>query len=433
LILEVLEFFFLFLTAIMISYLFRHYIFTISVLRSLKKSHFERQTSLYQPTVSILIPASNEEKVIGRLLQRITNFTYPKEKLQVIVIDDASNDRTGEIVDDYKQKYPFVDVVHRSADVGRKGKASAMNHGFKSVKNDIVLCFDADYYPQNDIVEKLIQVFDDPKVGAVQGRVVVLNEPQNFVTRIVALERTGGYRVDQEARNMLDLITQFGGTVGGFRRSVLLDLGGWDEFVLAEDTDLTFRVYLAGYKIRYCVNAECYEEAVDNWKSYWHQRYRWAKGHMQCFFKHSVSVMKSKKLSAKEKLDGLMLLGVYFMPILVLLSIFVGVPLIFQDLLIVEVSWIAIPISLYCFVGNFAPFFEVGAGLYLDGRTRTQWLIPLLLFTFLFNIPICVKAFFSVIYSRFLRKNRHVWVKTTHSGSGNCYIGSPSLTSVDKK
>ena len=130
-ILEVLEFFFLFLTAIMISYLFRHYIFTISVLRSLKKSHFERQTSLYQPTVSILIPASNEEKVIGRLLQRITNFTYPKEKLQVIVIDDASNDRTGEIVDDYKQKYPFVDVVHRSADVGRKGKASAMNHGFK--------------------------------------------------------------------------------------------------------------------------------------------------------------------------------------------------------------------------------------------------------------------------------------------------------------
>ena len=88
-ILEVLEFFFLFLTAIMISYLFRHYIFTISVLRSLKKSHFERQTSLYQPTVSILIPASNEEKVIGRLLQRITNFTYPKEKLQVIVIKAA--------------------------------------------------------------------------------------------------------------------------------------------------------------------------------------------------------------------------------------------------------------------------------------------------------------------------------------------------------
>lgn len=212
-ILEVLEFFFLVLTAVMIAYLFRHYIFTISVLRALKKSHIERQASSFLPNVSILIPASNEEKVIGRLLQRITNFTYPKEKLQVIVIDDASNDQTGEIADDYKNMYPFVEVVHRSANVGRKGKASAMNHGFKSVKNDIVLCFDADYYPQNDIVEKLIQVFDDPKVGAVQGRVVVLNEPQNLITRIVALERTGGYRVDQEARNMLDLITQFGGTL----------------------------------------------------------------------------------------------------------------------------------------------------------------------------------------------------------------------------
>jgi len=217
LILEVLEFFFLILTAVMIAYLFRHYIFTISVLRSLKKSHFKRQVSSFQPTVSILIPASNEEKVIGRLLKRITNFTYPKEKLQVIVIDDASNDRTGEIADDFKNKYPFVEVVHRSVNVGRKGKASAMNHGFESVKNDVVLCFDADYYPQNDIVENLIQVFDDPKVGAVQGRVVVLNEPQNLVTRIVALERTGGYRVDQEARSMLNLITQFGGTYPKWR------------------------------------------------------------------------------------------------------------------------------------------------------------------------------------------------------------------------
>ena len=216
-ILEVLEFFFFFLIAVMIAYLFRHFIFTIFVLRCLNRSHFERHSSLYQPTVSIFIPASNEEKVIGRLLKRITDFTYPKEKLQVIVIDDASNDRTGDIADEYKNRYFFIEVVHRSTSVGRKGKASAMNCGFKLAKGDIVLCFDADYYPQKDIVDKLIQAFDDPKVGAVQGRVVVLNEPQNFVTRIVALERTGGYRIDQEARNMLDLITQFGGTYPKWR------------------------------------------------------------------------------------------------------------------------------------------------------------------------------------------------------------------------
>ena len=424
-IIEALEILFLFLTAIMMAYLVRHYVFTLTVLRSANKKKPPSPADLtFEPTVSILVPAFNEEKVIGRLLSRIANFTYPKEKLQVIVINDASSDQTGKIIDEYKNTYPFIDVLHRDRSNGRRGKALAMNHGFSKCTGEIVLCFDADYYPQKDIVERLVKEFVDPKVGAVQGRVVVLNEPQNIVTRLVALERIGGYRVDQEARDILGLIAQFGGTVGGFRSGVLKSLHGWDASVLAEDTDLTFRVYLAGYKIRYCVDAECYEEAADNWKSYWRQRYRWAKGHMQCFFKHSWSVLKSKNLNAKEKIDGLMLLSVYFMPILALLSLLVGLPLIFLGSPLVGALWFSVPISLYSFVGNFAPFFEVGVGLYLDGRTRTQWLIPLLIFTFFFNIPLCLKAFFDVLGSKILGKDKNVWVKTAHSGNGNCYIES---------
>ncbi|MEM1566383.1 MAG: glycosyltransferase family 2 protein [Candidatus Bathyarchaeia archaeon] len=105
-------------------------------------------------------------------------------------------------------------MVHRCEHEGGRGKASALNVGLKHATGEIILCFDADYYPQRDIVEKLVKAFEDPNVGAVQGRVVVLNEPQNIVTRIVSLERIGGYRVDQEARDKLGLITQFGGTVG---------------------------------------------------------------------------------------------------------------------------------------------------------------------------------------------------------------------------
>ena len=420
--LEFLEFCFFVLAAIMVAFLIRHYVFTLFVLRASHNSPVIQSSLGYEPTVTILIPAFNEEKVIGRLLDRIAHFTYPQKKLQVIVVDDASTDQTGKIAETFKDRFSSIDVIHRNSSVGRRGKSSAMNQGFQLAMGEIILCFDADYYPQRDIVEKLVLAFVDPTVGAVQGRVVVLNEPQNLVTRLVAMERVGGYRVDQEARDKLGLITQFGGTVGGFRSYILRDLGGWDESVLAEDTDLTFRIYLAGYKVRYCVDAECYEEAVDNWASYWRQRYRWAKGHMQCFFKHSLGVLKSKKLSFRAKLDGTMLLSVYFMPILVLLSVIVGFPLIFQDLLVVEIGWLMIPISLYCFVGNFAPFFEVGAGLYLDERTRTQWLIPLLLFTFLLNIPICLKAFFSVVFSKISGRNRNIWVKTNHSGNGNCYL-----------
>jgi cellulose synthase/poly-beta-1,6-N-acetylglucosamine synthase-like glycosyltransferase len=422
-IIEILELFFLFLTAVMIAYLVRHYIFTITVLRSAHKKIPSAPTNFaFEPTVSVLIPAFNEEKVIGRLLSRIANFTYPKDKLQVIVIDDASNDQTGKIADDYKKAYPFMDVLHRDGSNGRKGKASAMNHGFSMCTGEIVLCFDADYYPQKDIIETLVKEFVDPKVGAVQGRVVVLNEPQNKITRLITLERIGGYRVDQEARDNLGLIVQFGGTVGGFRSSVIENLCGWDDSVLAEDTDLTFRVYLEGYKVRYCIEAECYEEAVDNWKAYWRQRYRWAKGHMQCFFKHSLSVLMSKNLNAKEKIDGLMLLSVYFMPILAMLSLFIGLPLIFLGSPIADILWLSVPISLYSFVGNFAPFFEVGVGVYLDRRTRAQWLIPLLIFTFFVNVPLCFKAFLDVVSSKVLKKNKNVWVKTTHTGNGNLYI-----------
>jgi cellulose synthase/poly-beta-1,6-N-acetylglucosamine synthase-like glycosyltransferase len=186
---------------------------------------------------------------------------------------------------------------------------------------------------------------------------------------------------------------------------------------------LTFRVYLAGYKIRYVVDAECYEEAVDNWKAYRQQRYRWARGHMQCCFKHSFKVLKNKKLKVKEKVDGLLLLNVYFMPLVVLLSFIIGIPLIFfESSTFVGALWFSVPFSFYSFIGNFAPFFEVGIGAYLDGRTRTQWLIPLLIFTFFYNIPICAKAFLDLLVSKIKRKDRSIWVKTSHLGNGNCYI-----------
>ena len=421
---ELLEVFFVFLTFFMVVYLVRHYIFTLTILKHANKrgkAHNINGLS-YQPRVSILIPARNEEHVIGRLLQRITELTYPKNKMQVIVINDASTDKTGEIAERYKREHDYIQVIHRKTSEGGRGKSSALNTGLQNAKGEIVLCFDADYYPQRNIVERLAAEFADPEVGAVQGRVIVLNEPQNLVTRLVALERIGGYCVDQHAREILGLITQFGGTVGGFRRSLLESLGGWDETILAEDTDLTFRVYLAGYKVRYVNDAECYEEAVESWGEYWRQRYRWAKGHMQCAFKHSLKVATSKRLEFKKKIDGLLLLNVYFMPIFVVLSWVMGAVLSFSKPQWFNLFWASIPISLYSFVGNFAPFFEVGIGTYLDGRTRAQWLIPLLIFPFLYNIPICMKALTDLLTSKILGKNDNHWEKTNHSGNGNSYI-----------
>jgi cellulose synthase/poly-beta-1,6-N-acetylglucosamine synthase-like glycosyltransferase len=345
-------------------------------------------------------------------------LTYPKDKLEIIVIDDGSNDQTGKIADEFSKVYDSIKIIHRDPKHGGRGKSEALNEGLKHASGEIVLCFDADYYPQLDIVEKLVAYFIDPEVGAVQGRVTVGNESVSLVSRLVAIERIGGYRVDQLARDNLRLISQYGGTVGGFRRSLLLALGGWDTDVLAEDTDLTFRVVLAGYKVRYVNEAECYEEAVENWRAYWRQRSRWAMGHMQCFFKHLPSVVKSKQLCFREKLDGLLLLSVYFIPILAVISWILGA-LIFLYAPLPWLDWAGnvLPIFAYSSVGNFALFFELGVGIYLDGRSRLSWLLPVLLFSFVVNVAICCSALSSLCFSKVAKKAKHhIWVKTTHNG-----------------
>lgn len=211
--------------------------------------------------------------------------------------------------------------------------------------------------------------------------------------------------------------------MGGFRKELICALGGWDQAILAEDTDLTFRCYLAGYKVRYVNEAESYEEAVEDWHSYWLQRSRWAKGHMQCAFKHLLRFVKSDNLSFGEKLDGLLLLNVYFLPIIVLLAWILGVALYLTDPSLWSLSlWALVPLSLYSAVGNFAPFFEIGIGAYLDHRTRIYWLIPLLFVTFFVNIVICTKVFFELCTSKMSGKRQFEWKKTTHNGYGNHYI-----------
>jgi len=396
-----------FLVSVMLVYLVRHYTFSLAALYYNRgQPHYTRHSISYRPTVSILIPARNEEAVIGRLLHRTSRLTYPKDKLQIIVIDDASTDQTGKIVDEFSKMYDFIKVVHRSHENGGKGKCDALNEGLKQASGEIVLCFDADYFPQLDIVEKLVAFFIDPEVGAVQGRVTVLNEPASLVSRLVALERIGGYRVDQLARDDLRLVPQYGGTVGGFRRSLLISLGGWDPTVLAEDTDLTFRVVLAGYRVRYVNEAECYEEAVEGWRAYWRQRSRWAKGHMQCFLKHVWPLLKSRNLRLREKIDGFLLLSVYFVPILVGLSWILGASIFF----LAPIGWFdwfwgMLPVFAYSSVGNFALFFELGVGIYLDSRVRLGWLMPLLLLSFVVNVFVCAWALLNLSLSKIMKND----------------------------
>jgi len=229
------------------------------------------------------------------------------------------------------------------------------------------------------------------------------------------LERIGGYQVDQRARDKLILIPQYGGTVGGFRREVLWRIGGWDSNMLAEDTDLTIRCILGGYQVRYVGDAECYEEAVTTWGAYWNQRYRWAKGHMQCAFRHLGKVLKSMHLSVFEKIELILLLSVYFLPILVMLGWAVGLGAYLTGASVTVPSYLLIlSVFTYSAMGNFAPFFEVGTAVYLDNRRRILWMLPVLIVAFLIMAPCCTKALVDLILTR---NEEHRWNHTPHFGN----------------
>jgi hypothetical protein len=144
---------------------------------------------------------------------------------------------------------------------------------------------------------------------------------------------------------------------------------------------------------------------------------------MQVCLKHSLNVVRSGRLNWKEKLDGLLILYIYFMPVLTLCALFLGAALIlYQPSPLVFSLWFFVPVSLYSAVGNFAPFFEVGVGVYLDGRRRLQWLVPLLIFLYLYNVAICTKAFLDLCTSGIRRNGQVNWEKTRHFGDGNRYI-----------
>ncbi len=413
-------------SAMILVYMIRHLVFTFTVLKrsnARKGDNFDLTVQGYEPFVTYLIPAHNEARVIQPLLEKMERMFYPRNKLQVIVIDDASWDNTGEIVREFSMNCKYIELLKRDRKTGGRGKAAALNDALKYAKGEIIMILDADYLPPEDLTIKLVKYFVDPKVGAVQGRPVVRNEKETFITRLVALERIGGFRVDQQARDFLGLMPQFGGTVAGFRKKIIEEIGGFDPSMLTEDTDLTFEVYLQGSKIRYAGEAECYEEAVKDLRSYWRQRHRWAKGHMQVCFKHVLPVLKSRLLTFREKIDGLLLLHIYFLPVVTFFAALLGTALILLGTSpIFNSLWFFVAISFYSFAGNFAPFYEVGIGAYLDGRTRIQWLSPLLVLTFFLSMMFCTLAFLEILLAKMRRRNDFVWDKTDHFGMKKSFV-----------
>jgi cellulose synthase/poly-beta-1,6-N-acetylglucosamine synthase-like glycosyltransferase len=391
-------------------YAVRHYWFTLNRLFGRQRHPYLDIDTAVWPEVTVLIPAHNEEAVIAGLLDALLVVDYPRAHLRIMPIDDRSTDRTGAIVDDYARRYPGqITPVHRRD--GMAGKAAALKEATALVQTGIVLVFDADYVPGKGLIKQLVAPFFDPEVGAMMGRVVPRNVGRNLLTRLLDLERSGGYQVDQQARMNMHLIPQYGGTVGGVRLSALKAVGGWDDSALAEDTEITYRLLLGGWKTVYQNRSECYEEVPENWDARLHQVLRWARGHNQTAGRYCLSLLRSRRVSRFEKIDGLLLLGVYVMSPVLLLGWILAISLFYLGEQMMHGAIAVLAITSYGALGNFAAFFEIGSAARLDRRRQAVTLLPMNLWNFLVGLLVISRASLGQLFFR-SNPDRLEWHKT---------------------
>jgi len=239
------------------------------------------------PTVTVLIPAHNEESVI---VQTVTSVLASDLKdLRIIVVNDGSADRTGELLDENFSRQPRVRIIHQV----NRGKAAALNLAMSLADTDIVVTIDADTEIEPDAVSKLVRHFSDPKVGAVAGNVKVGNRSR-WLTRWQALEYITSQNMEKRAFDLLNCITVVPGALGAWRKKAIEAAGGITADTVAEDADLTIAIRRLGWRISYDEEAIAWTEAPETAGQLIRQRFRWTFGTLQSFWKHGDTLLRPK-------------------------------------------------------------------------------------------------------------------------------------------
>ncbi|HWG21139.1 MAG TPA: cellulose synthase family protein [Terracidiphilus sp.] len=256
------------------------------------------------PCVTVQLPIFNEQFVIDRLLEAVCAMEYPPEKLEIQVLDD-STDETQEVAAGIVGRYaalghPIV-YIHRT---NRHGfKAGALDAGLKVAKGQLVAIFDADFVPPPDWLMKVIHHFAEPEIGMVQTRWAHLNRDYSMLTQIEAILLDGHFVLEHGARARSDEFFNFNGTAGMWRIQAIADGGGWQHDTLTEDTDLSYRSQMAGWKFKYLPEIECPAELPIEMTAFKTQQARWAKGLIQTSIKVLPMVFRSN-ISRRNKIES---------------------------------------------------------------------------------------------------------------------------------
>jgi cellulose synthase/poly-beta-1,6-N-acetylglucosamine synthase-like glycosyltransferase len=356
------------------------------------------------PTVSIVLPVKNEESVIGTLLDTISNLNYPANKIETIVIEDGSTDKTLEICLDYARHNSNVRVLHKHSS---RGKPSALNFGISQAHGEIVAIFDADSVPDPDALRAASEYFEDPKVAAVQGKTLSLNPKKNMLTQFISYEEAVWCEVFLRGKDLLNLFVHLKGNCQFIRRDVLHKVKGFDEAVLSEDMEISAKLLDNGYKIRYGSNVVAWQENPSDLKTLFNQRTRWFRGTMEVALRYGRLMAKLNRLNfdAETTLFAPFLLVASLLPYLATVgAIFGVVP--FNMLWILAMPLATLTTALSLLVCGFAL-------VYVTKPRKAQSLLwlPFIYFYWSFQSLIALYALLLIVFRRPRR-----WLKTDKKG-----------------
>lgn len=248
------------------------------------------------PTVTVQLPIYNERYVVRRLIDHVCRLDYPSGRMEIQVLDDSDDDTSSLIqtaVAEWQRR--GIDIVHIQRDQRKGFKAGALDYGMKLARGDFIAIFDADFIPETTFLKRIMGHFDATEVGMVQARWEHINRAQSLLTRAQAILLDGHFQIEHFARNRSGLFFNFNGTAGIWRKTCILDAGGWQYDTITEDLDLSYRAQINGWKFIYLRDLSVPAELPGEMNAFKTQQHRWAKGSIQVARKQLKAVIKSEQ------------------------------------------------------------------------------------------------------------------------------------------
>ena len=268
---------------------------------------FDLSKSEEVPFVTIQLPVFNEMYVMERLLENIVKLKYPKEKLEIQVLDDSTDESVETTALQIKKlQEQGIDIQHICRTNRQGFKAGALKEGLKTTKGEIIAIFDADFLPEEDWLLKTVPYFKDEKIGVVQTRWGHINRNYSTLTKIQAFALDAHFTLEQVGRNSKGQFINFNGTAGLWRKECIYDAGNWEGDTLTEDLDLSYRAQLKKWEFKYLENVETPAELPVIISAARSQQFRWNKGGAENFQKMTKRVLKAKELPLKTKIHSVL-------------------------------------------------------------------------------------------------------------------------------